>query len=213
MKEKTIKNLVSLYVFIFLVWGFYRFLFRFPEEIEELAFKPLIWLGPTLFLVWRQKENFASLGITSKNLAKSCLWGVGLGLVFAVEGLIIYFLKQESFNLDFAISSQVLAISLIMALATATSEETVFRGYIFSRLLKILGKELQANVASSLAWSLVHLPITIFVFNFNTAETMAFLVLNFVFGVGSAFVFARTRNLSGSLLLHVLWSFPILLFG
>lgn len=213
MREKTIKNLVSLYVFIFLVWGFYRFLFRFPEEIEELVFKPLIWLGPTLFLVLSQKENLSSLGLTSKNLAKSCLWGVGLGLVFAVEGLIIHFLKQEGFNLNFAISSQVLVTSLIVAVATAISEEIVFRGYIFSRLLEILGKELQANVASSLAWSLIHLPITIFVFNFNLAETAAFLVLNFVFGVASAFVFARTKNLSGCLLLHVLWGFPILLFG
>lgn len=213
MKEKTLKNLVSLYVFILLAWGFYRFLFRFPEEIEELVFKPLIWLVPTLLLIWKERGDFASLGLTSKNLAKSCLWGLGLGIVFAAEGLIIHFIKKEGFILDLQVPLNVLATCFLVSIATALSEETVFRGYIFRRLWEILGRELQANLISSLAWSLVHLPITIFVFNFNVAETIAFLVLNFVFGAASAFVFARTKNLLGSLLLHVLWSFPILLFG
>lgn len=212
MKEKTIKNLASLYAFILITWGFYRFLFRFPEEIEELIFKPVIWLGPTLFLVLREKEEFASLGFTRKNLAKSCLWGLGLGLVFAAEGLIIHFLKKEGFVLDFQVSSQVLVTSLMVAVATAVSEETVFRGYIFNRLWQILKREYQANFISSFAWSLVHLPITIFVFHFGLPETVAFLILNFVFGAASAFVFARTRNLVSSLALHVLWSLPINLF-
>jgi len=41
---------------------------------------------------------------------------------------------------------------------------------------------------------------------------LAYLFFVFVFGFGSAFVFGRSRNLASSILLHVFWSWPIILF-
>lgn len=213
MKEESVKRVVSLYVFILLVWGFYRFLFRFPEEIEETFFKPLIWLTPTLFLVWKEKRGLSSLGWTTKNLFKSLYLGLFFGVVFALEGLLAHALKYHGLSfIRLEFPPRLFLWSFSLSLLTAISEETVFRGFFFNRLWEVLGSEWPANFASSLAWSLVHLPITIFVFHLEPAQVLAFLILNFVFGAGSAFVFARTKNLIACVLIHVFWGWPIILF-
>jgi membrane protease YdiL (CAAX protease family) len=215
MSSKTeLKRVTLLYTFIFLVWGFYRFLFRLPEEIEELILKPIIWLGPVLFLLWREKKSLDSIGWSAKNLFKSLYMGIGLGMLFALEGLLTNWLKYRSFsfvNLQYQ-SLSVLLVAMGLSLATAISEESAFRGYIFNRLWQILKSEWAANLISSLGWALVHLPITYFVLHYNFEQMVTYLVLIFVFGVASALVFARTKTLTASILLHVFWAWPIILF-
>ncbi|PJE67281.1 hypothetical protein COU95_03355 [Candidatus Shapirobacteria bacterium CG10_big_fil_rev_8_21_14_0_10_40_9] len=216
VKEKTniLKNVVTLYTFIFLIWGFYRYLFRLPEEIEELVLKPIIWLGPVFFLLFKEKASLSSLGWTGKNLFKSLYLGIGLGIIFAIEGLFTHTLKYGGISfVKLAYTSlPVFLVALGVSLGTAISEETAFRGYIFNRLWQILKNEWLANLVSSLGWALVHLPITIFVFHYNPVQILVFLILTFIFGAGSAFVFARTGTVVASVLLHVFWGWPIILF-
>lgn len=215
MTGKTgLKRVTLLYTFILLVWGFYRYLFRFPEEIEELVLKPIIWLGPVLFLVWREKKGLDSVGWSPKNLFKSLYLGIGLGILFALEGLLTHWLKYHSFsfvNLQYQ-TLPVLLVAMGISLATAISEETAFRGYIFNRLWHILKNEWAANLISSFGWALVHLPITFFVLGYNFEQMITYLVLIFIFGVASALVFARTKTITASILLHVFWAWPIILF-
>jgi len=209
-----LKRITLLYVFIFLVWGFYRYLFRFPDEIEELVLKPIIWLGPVFFLLWREKKGLDSVGWSPKNLFKGLYLGVGLGMLFALEGLLIHWLKYHSFsfvNLQYQ-TLPVLLVALGVSLATAISEETAFRGYIFNRLWHILKSEWAANFMTSFGWALVHLPITYFVLHYNFEQMVTYLVLIFIFGVASALVFARTKTITASILLHVFWAWPIILF-
>ena len=215
MKAKTLKRAIGLYTFIFIIWGFYRFLFKLPEEIEELVLKPIVWLGPLFWLLWKDKEDFASVGWSTKNLFKSLYLGIGLGILFAIEGLFAHTLKYGGVSfvqLSFLATPVLFLVALGLSLATAISEETVFRGYLFNRLWKVLQNEWSANLLSSLAWALVHFPVTIFVFHYNFSQMLAFLFLTFVFGVGSAFVFARTGTITASILLHIFWGWPIILF-
>lgn len=214
-KITLLKHVVGLYTFIFLVWGVYRYLFRLPEEIEEIILKPLIWLGPTFWLVAKEKGNLVSIGWSGKNLFKSFYLGIGLGIIFAFLGFGTHLLKYGEvafIKLAFLATPSLFTSALIISLLTAISEETAFRGYIFNRLWQVFGSEWQANLISSFGWTLVHLPITIFVFHYNFFQMLVFLGLSFVFGVGSAFVFARTKTITASVLLHVFWSWPIILF-
>jgi membrane protease YdiL (CAAX protease family) len=215
MKEKlALHRVFSLFAFILIIWGFYRFLFRFPETIEELVLKPLIWLGATFWVVKKlEKKPLASLGFSGKNLFKSLYWGIFLGAVFAVEGLFTNYLKYGNFSfirLDYTQATFLGAVGL--SLVTAVSEETVFRGYIFNRLNQILKNEWSANVLSTFSFALIHLPITIFVLHYSLDEMAAYLLLVSFFGFGSAFVFARTGNIASSILMHVFWAWPIVLF-
>lgn len=216
MKEKLLlaRRVFELYAFIFVVWGCYRFLFRLPEEVEEIVLKPIIWLGPTIYFVYKEKEKLASIGWSTKNLFKSLYLGIGLGLIFALEGLATHAVKYQGFQfikLPYPTISVFLA-ALALSFVTAVSEETTFRGYIFNRLWQVLRNEWAANGIVSVLFSLIHLPMTIFVLHYNPIQLLIYLFLVFLSSLGSGFLFARTGTIVASILLHVFWSWPIILF-
>lgn len=209
---ERLKNAISLAAFLLVAWGFYRFLFQFPEEIEELIIKPIVWLGATYYFVKKERAKASSLGITSKNLFPAIYLSLALGAVFVIEGLVINFVKYGSFNFAANIGQKALFAALGLSFATAISEEITFRGYIFNRVWKTLNNEILANLSTSLLWALIHVPITIFVWKLSLGAALLYLLLTTIFGIGSAFVFARTKNVASSILLHVLWEWPIILF-
>lgn len=213
-KIKVIKQIVVLYVFIFLAWGLYRYLFRLPSEIEELILKPLVWLIPVFLILKREKKGFGSIGWSSKNLFKSLYLGIGLGIIFAFEGLLANNLKYGQLNLvdSSLISSNAFIVSLFISFVTAISEETVFRGFIFTRLWEITKNEWFANIVSSVGWTLIHFPITVFVFHYSLEQMIIYWILTFIFGFASCLVYGRTQTILAPILLHVFWSWPINLF-
>jgi membrane protease YdiL (CAAX protease family) len=211
-KTTIIKHVTIYSSYLLLIWAFYRFLFQFPDQVEELAIKPIIWLIPIFWL--NMKENFplSSLGITFKNLLPSIYLSLGLGTVFVIEAVLTNFFKYGYFNFGANIGNMPLFSSLGISFATAFSEEVAFRGYIFGRLSHVLNDEWAANITSSLIWTVVHVPIAFFVWKLNFASGVLYLFLTATFGIGSAFIFGRTKNIFGSVLLHVLWEWPIILF-
>jgi len=214
-KKLSLKHVFALFSYIFVVWSIYRY---FPEIlpvwVEEVILKPLVWLIPIFLLVKKtEKLPLASLGITKVNLFPSLYWGIGLGVVFSLEGLLTNTLKYGGLSLEvFQYTPASFLGAVLLSFATAFSEEIFFRGYIFSRLWIIWKKEFLANLVSSLLFVLIHLPIGVFVLGYTPAVMLVFLFLVFIYGIGSAFVFARTGNIISSILLHVLWSWPIVLF-
>lgn len=210
---KQFKYAVGLAVYLLIVWGFYRFLFELPEPVEELFIKPVVWLVPVIYLLRKEKESIASLGLTLKNLFPSVYYALGLGAFFVIEALVINFIKYGGkFNLNANIGDLPFLTSLGLSFATAFSEELTFRGYIFTRVWKFLKNELTANLLTSVFWALIHVPITIFVWKLDLSASVLYLLLTTLFGVGSSFVFARTKNILSPILLHVLWQWPIILF-
>ena len=211
-KEILLKNSIVLATYLLIVWGFYRMLFKLPEEVEELVVKPVLWLGPVLFLVRREGLGFSSLGISSKNLFPSLYLSLALGMVFAIEGVIVNYIKYQGVEFYANLGSGVFITSLFISFATAFSEEITFRGYIFNRLWNVFGDEWKANLVSSFIWALVHIPVAIFWWELDLYSTLGLLFLTTIFGIGSSYVFARTKNVASSILLHVLWGWPIVLF-
>ena len=211
-KISAFKNAVILFVFLFVVWGLYRFLFQLPEEVEELIIKPVIWIGATYYLIRREKAKWGSVGITTKNIFPAIYLSIGLGLIFAIEGILVNYIKYGGLNFKANLGNQTLFISLGLSFATAISEEIAFRGYIFTRLWMSFKNEWLANLITSVGWTFIHIPVTIFVLKYSLTETAVYLFLTFIFGLGSAFVYARTKNIASSVFLHVLWEWPIILF-
>lgn len=217
MKKDTallnFKNAVVLSVYLFLIWGFYRFLFKLPDEVEELVIKPVIWLLPVLFLLKKEKKGFDSIGITFKNLFPAIYYALGLGAFFVIEAVFVNFVKYGGqFDLGANIGNMSLMPALGLSLATAISEEITFRGYIFTRINGYIKNDLWSNLVTSLFWSVIHVPVTVFVWKLDLTASLTYLFLTAIFGVGSAFVFSKTKNITSSILLHVLWQWPIILF-
>lgn len=210
---KNFKRAVILSVYLLIVWGFYRFLFKLPDEIEELIIKPILWLLPVVYLVRAERQGIDSLGITLKNLFPAVYYALGLGAFFVMEAMIVNFLKYGGqFNLGANIGALPLLPALGLSFATAVSEEITFRGYIFTRVWSFVKDEMWANLLTSLFWAMIHVPVMIFVWKLDLSASLIYLLLTTLFGIGSAFVYARTKNIVSPILLHVLWQWPIILF-
>jgi len=211
-KTLIVKNVAIYSVYLILIWAFYRFLFQLPDQVEELVIKPILWLVPVFWFTNKEGFKLSSLGITFKNLFPSLYLSIGLGTIFVAEGLLANFLKYGHFNFGANIGNTPLIVSLCLSFATAISEETAFRGYIFGRLVLALRNELSANIIQTFIWTVIHIPIAFFVWGYSLSQGIIYLIITAIFGFGSAFIFARTKNIAGSVLLHVLWEWPIILF-
>lgn len=218
VKTKTVSKIqllkhVTIYAtYLILFWAFYRFLIRLPENVEELVIKPLVWLLPLYFILKKEKMGLASIGITLKNLFVSVYLSLGLGALFVLEALLTNYIKYGGFNFAANIGTLPLLPSLGLSFATAFSEETAFRGYIFNRLNSVTKNELLANIIQTVLWTAIHVPIAFFVLKMSFAAGCVYLLITAIFGIGSAFIFGRTKNVFGSVFLHVLWEWPIILF-
>lgn len=209
---ESLKNASLLATFLLIVWGFYRLIFKLPEEVEELFIKPLVWLLPVFYFLKKEGQGISSLGFTLKNLFPAVYFSLGLGLLFIFEALLINYLKYGNFNFAANIGDKPFFSALGISFATAFSEEVAFRGYLFNRVLFALRNEVLANLSTSFVWALIHVPVVIFVWKLDFSASIIYLFLTTIFGIGSAFVFARTRNIVSSILLHVLWEWPLILF-
>jgi len=97
-------------------------------------------------------------------------------------------------------------------LMTAFVEEFVFRGYILSRVLVGTENGWVSNLMVSVGWTLLHLPVMIFVWRVDAVGLLASELLIFMFSIAAGFMFIRTRSLFAPIVLHFLWQWPIILF-
>ena len=211
-KTKQLKYATYLASYLLIIWGFYRFLFKLPDEIEEFIVKPILWLIPVAILLYKEGSSVLSLGLTFKNLFPSLYYSLALGAVFAMEAMLVNYLKYGVFQFKANIGEAAFMTSFALTLATAFTEELTFRGYIFNRVWQALGSEWLANFATSIVWALVHLPVAVFVWKLNLVSTGSYILITTLFGLGASFVFARTRNILSPVILHIVWEWPSILF-
>lgn len=209
MKGK-LRLIGRLYLIVFVFWGLYRLIFRLPENIEEIILKPLVWLVPTFYIVFKiEKRGLASLGYSAKNFGQSVFKGLAFGILFLIVGLSLNYLRYSRLSLQNFPVREVFLPALLLSFITAISEETVFRGYLMSRLNEILKSEAVANFVSSIGFCLIHLPITIFVYHYNLPQVFIYLVLIFLSSLGSGMMFFWTKTIWASIIIHVFWSWPV----
>lgn len=211
-RELVIRHLGLLFTYLFIVWGFYRLLFQIPDPFDEVFVKPLVFLAPVFIFLKKEKDSLKSVGVTGEKLFPSIYLGLALGTLFAFEGFIINYLKYRGINFSANIGPHDLYFAIALSFIAAIAEEVTFRGYFFNRLWQLTKNEWIANIVSSLAFTLIYLPIALFDWKLQFMPLITYLFLVFIFGFGSAFVFGRTKNIAAAVLLHVLWAWPIILF-
>lgn len=214
MKEKKQLALPLFVVFLFVVWGAYRFLTRNNEWVDELIFKPVIWVLPVLYIVKKiEKKSLETIGLTNKNLFRNLYIGWGVGALFAFEGIVTNAFKYGgvSFSPESFKPMELLTLILI-SFFTAFSEELVFRGYVMTRLSEGLKNPMFANVLAALLFSLLHVPIALYVLHYNVVDLISFEWVMFVMGVVNGYLFIRMKNIVVPVMSHSLWNLAIVLF-
>lgn len=182
-------------MYLLLVWGSFRYFIHLPEVMEELWFKPLIWLVP---LFWWNLALPSKITMFSKRWWPSIWWGVVLG------GFYFILIRKLDFG---SWKPEVLMI----ALATAITEEMVFSGFVAGYLEKIQKGKWLNWLIIGLMVMVVRLPVLWFVYKVGLKESLGVLLFAGASGAMNAWIRVKTGNVTGSILartginLAVLW--------
>lgn len=212
--KPALRHVLLLWIYLLLVWGVYRYFTRFPEPVDEYIFKPLFWLIPIFYLVrFIEKRSITTIGWSRDNFFENLYLGWGLGAFFAFAGIMANAAKYRGVVfVPLGMGIFPIFEMILISLTTGLVEETVFRGYILTRLDKVYNSEIKANILSALLFTVIHLPITLLVVKPDLPTLITYHVMIFAIGVGNGIVFSQKKNIIAPTLAHALWNITILLF-
>ena len=179
------KRLWYYYIYLILVWGSFRYFVRLPEVIEELWFKPIIWLVP---LFWWNVAIREKVVMFSKKWGESLLWGTVVGAIYFI---ILKYRNLSGVSIDINLAG--------VAIATAVTEELTFSGFVSGYLEKIRkGKRLNLLIVG-LMTAMIRIPILLFVYQATGKEVLGVVLVAFASGVINAWIRVKTGNATGSI--------------
>lgn len=183
------RRLWYYYIYLLVVWGAFRYFVRLPEAIEELWFKPLIWLVPIFWWNIALPEKLIMFG-------KKWLSSISLGIL---TGL-IYYLLVRRFSLD---TPRLDADILGVALATAVTEELTFSGFVMGYLEKIQKGKLSNLWTIGFMIAVIRLPILLYVYHAGWVSVIGAMLFAGASGVINAWIRVKTGNVTGSILARI----------
>lgn len=204
---------VKAYSIIFVMWGLYRLIFHFPEEIEETFLKPIVFIGAILFVERPKQVELFFIDI----------WGNGKWFSALLIGLVagVFYLAFYAFSSILAFGKLELGQDVIgkdwipfvgIGLATAVWEEWAFSGYLLKQFLVVFHEPWFARITTAFLFALVHVPILVFWDRFAPLVVLFQLVLLFILGVSNTILMGKTKNLLAPVLSHTFWGVAIFLF-
>ncbi|MEJ2687870.1 MAG: type II CAAX endopeptidase family protein [Gammaproteobacteria bacterium] len=137
---------------------------NFPLVALSSSMTDLAMVALVLYFIWSNREGFASIGWTKRNLGRELAIGgalfvpffIGVGLVarmFEAAGLSAP-AGPPGFLLPHGPYQMAGAFGFLVVVAV--SEETIFRGYLLKRFWAVTGNRTAAIVLSSLVFAIGH---------------------------------------------------------
>lgn len=218
--------MMKIVVYIFVMLGITAFLAQlihiiqliFPDALEingimkDMVFQTCFLAGAFLSAIillrsWNHLP-FADLGLSLKGRAKDFLWGTLVALIIYAVGFgILYGLEEiEVVSVHFSLYD--LAMTWILMLLVAVTEEVAFRGFVLGRMLNAGINRFVALFLSSAIFSMMHISNP----NFSSMSFLNIMLAGVL--MGSTYLY--TRNLWFPIALHLFWNWfqgPVLGFG
>ncbi|MBI4137492.1 CPBP family intramembrane metalloprotease [Candidatus Roizmanbacteria bacterium] len=202
------------YTYLFSSWSLYRFITFFPEAIDEMIFKPLIWLLPLVILIvsYEKRSITKSLGFNFSHSVYDSLFGSLVAIfLFGIVIASLYLRYGTILVNPHDLSLWTLIFFAGMSLATAIVEESVFRGFIMTRLMHVLHSKLWANIIATLLFLLIHLPIYAFTQALNFVEITHILALSGIISFIDGYLFYHRQGIVAPIASHATWNFMAVL--
>jgi hypothetical protein len=184
----------------------YRFFFTFPESVDEFIAKPILWLIP---LIAFQKKSIQDIAKSfTVNMSRNILFGLSIGILY-----FCLYTAVSSFQFGLPtinpayISLMGMGLQLLTALSTGLTEEIIFRGFILEKLLSLFNDRILSNSFTTLLFTLIHLPVIIFVYHYSFMETISYLSILTITGYVYGLVYLHKKSLTSSTVMHGVWNF------
>lgn len=210
----SLTSVYRLWAWILLAWALYRYFIHLPEWADEFIFKPIVFVLPVIWYVWKvEKQKLATVGLTTRNLFSSIYIGLGFGVIFAIEGLVTHAIKYGKFDVTPITAFQQYGFFLIiLSIATAFSEELLSRGFVFNRILEKTKNLPWATIISSLMFVAIHIPILVTSNKLQGTTLILFIVTDIILSFANSLLFYNTGSLVAPILVHLFWNMTVALY-
>lgn len=218
IKVALIRRNLMVYAVVFVLWGLYRLLIRFPIFLEEAVLKPLVFFPPALAMLEREKVKKTAVrkifGWQKEGIPLAVYFGLTIGmtyfLIVAALGLLVS--GWGSINLSGIGQSQWLSL-LLVALASAVWEQAFFNGFLLLRFEQALRNQWSSVGLTASLFALLHLPILLVDTQISQVWQAVELGLLWLVGCINAVLMLRTRNILGPILAYIFLALAFQLVG
>jgi membrane protease YdiL (CAAX protease family) len=105
-----------------------------------------------------------------------------------------------------------LVLVLILAFATAISEEILTRGFFYTRLKEAYGDQLKAMVVSTAMYFMLLVPFIFAVSQLKGVSLMIFVMTNLIISFANTMIFDETKTITVPVLIHAFWNMAVVLY-
>lgn len=203
---------------IFILWAFYRANVVMAEWVDELLVKPLVFVLPVLYVVLiREKKKLKELGLAprAKDFFVDLYIGVAIGILFALEGLLVNYLKYGKFSFTPILAAKItggIGLFILINLITSLWEEILARGYLYKRLHQISQNQFGAAIISSFLFLLLHIPILFTRLHLTGTSLIVYPVSILLLGITNSYIFSLRGSLTLPILIHTFWNMTVALY-
>ncbi|MFZ2025626.1 MAG: CPBP family intramembrane glutamic endopeptidase [Microgenomates group bacterium] len=198
-----------------LFWALYRYFFHLPEWADEFVFKPLVFVVPVfLYVLKKERSRLISIGLTKKNLSKNLLFGMGMGIIFFLEGIGVNIATNGTLKIQqlSTVAGYSVGLLTLLSLATAFSEEVLSRGFLFSRLYAQTKRLWYSILLSTAMFVAFHIPILVTSLKFQGPTLILFVATSVVLAIVNSIIFVQSKSLVTPILIHFFWNMTVALF-
>lgn len=156
----------------------------------------LLEMTLVLGIVILSKESISSIGIAKKNLLKSVIAGITIGIVYYLLVINVFkvnkvmnIISTESFN------------TFINFLIVGFVEEVIYRGYLQTRLISWLGT-FKGCFSTSVIFAFTHLPHRLIVEGLNFTDASINCTLLIPVSLLYGYIMIKTRNVVANSIFH-----------
>lgn|SRR3989344_970862 len=204
------RKILYFYLYLFVVWGVYRYATNYSEVVDEFVVKPLLWLIPiaVIILFFEKKNVIHGIHLHFRTVVHDVAIGTAgalsvLSIFYAAMYIRDHALTFNPYHLTFVSSLPLLWISL----ATALVEEITFRGFIFSRLKRDRHYVHWANILTTILFVLIHIPLVLFVQDNSLTTAAVRLTMLTELSLIDGYLFHARSGLVAPIVSHTVWNY------
>lgn len=188
--DRNLRMVMVYFLYLFSAWSVFRYFVRLPEIVEELWFKPVLFLVP-LFFIYMSKGEKPKLW--RGNIFSSLVLGLIAGVILRV---VFYMTLKQGLNLNLE--------KTMVAVLIATVEQVTFAGLVLVLVRKSVKNSVWASIIVAIMYGLIHIPILWLTQDLWINTILGVFLLNFCISFIANLTFLNTKNISGSILIEAL---------
>jgi membrane protease YdiL (CAAX protease family) len=218
MREKNIpkyQKALNLWAIILIVWSIYRAKFKMPEWFDEFIAKPMVFVLPVYYYIVKKenKDFLTEIYLKSKLFISDIFLSLMVVVLFfssAVTANYIKFNKLIFFKGKFE-PVDILVI-VVIALATAISEEILSRGFVLKKLYEESKNVYTASFLASILFFFLHVPILFTNPRISGNTLLIFMATDMILSLANSYIFLERKSLVLPIMIHALYNITTILF-